>query len=102
MPSEVAERLPELTWFSISGSVEGGISGVAQADARDEDAANALRDVMRGFVALAKLQAGNRPEFRAVAESLTLGGTGKRVSLSFSIPNEVLDTFGAPRQPAAH
>ena len=54
-----------------------------RADARDEEAANNLRDVVRGFLALAKLQAGNRPELQVMMQSLELGGTGNSVALSF-------------------
>ena len=61
------------------------------ADTRDDESANNLRDVVRGFLALAKLQAGGRPELQAMVQSLELGGTGKTVSLSFTVPGEVFD-----------
>ena len=70
------------------------VHGAVRADVRDEDAANNLRDVVRGFLGLARLQAGSRPEFRALAQSLELGGTGKTVILSFTLPSEVFETLG--------
>jgi len=100
LPPQVASRLPAITWFSISGRVGSSLSGVLRADTRDEEAANNLRDVVRGFLALAKLQAGNRPEFQAMMQSLELGGTGKSVALSFSVPGEVFDAIGATLPPA--
>ena len=39
-----------------------------------------------GSSALAKLQAGSKPELQAMMQSLELGGTGKTVSLSFAVP----------------
>ncbi len=66
--------------------VDSDIRGIVRADTRDDEAANNLRDVVRGFLALAKLQAGSRPEFQMMMQSLELGGTGKSVALSFSIP----------------
>ena len=50
---------------------------------------------MRGFLALAKLQAGSRPELQLMMQSLELGGTGKTVALSFAVPAEVFDIVGA-------
>ena len=97
LPPQVASQLPAITWFSVSGHVDSGIRGVISADTRDEEAANNFRDVLKGFMALAKLQAGNKPEFQAMMQSLQLGGTGKTVQLSFSVPGEVFDAVGAMR-----
>jgi hypothetical protein len=97
LPTGIAERLPAITWFSVRGQVDSQISGTVRADTRDERAANDLRDVVRGFLALAKLQAGSRPELQAVIQSLELGGAGNSVALSFSIPGEVFDKL-PPRQ----
>jgi hypothetical protein len=106
LPQDVASRLPAITWFSVSGHVNGGLRGVIRADARDEEAANNLRDIVRGFVALGKMQAGSRPDVQAMMESLELGGTGKTVALSFAVPAEIFDAVAAaaghlpsPRKP---
>ena len=80
--------------------MDSDIRGIVRADTRDDEAANNLRDVVRGFLALAKLQAGNRPELQTLMQSLELGGTGKTVALSFSIPGAVFDAFGANRENA--
>jgi hypothetical protein len=95
LPVEIADRLPPITWFSASGRVNGGVSGVLRAEARDETSAENLRDVVRGFLALAKMQAGSRPEILAMVQSLQLGGTGKTVALSFEVPEAVFDFLGA-------
>jgi hypothetical protein len=97
LPAQVSSQLPAITWFSVSGHVDGGIRGVISADTRDEEAANNFRDVLKGFMALAKMQAGSKPEFQALMQSLQLGGTGKTVQLSFSAPGEVFDAIGALR-----
>lgn len=99
MPAQLAERLPAITWFSVSGRVDSNIRGVLRADARDEQAANDLRDVVRGFLALGKLQAGSQPGLQTLMQSLELGGTGKSVVLSFSIPAELLDALGQRSTP---
>jgi hypothetical protein len=93
LPSEVASRLPAITWFSVSTQIDGGLRGTIRADARDEEAANNLRDVVRGFLALGKMQAGGRPEVQAMMQSLALSGTGKTVALSFDVPPQVFDVI---------
>jgi len=71
------------------------------AEARDDESANSLRDVVRGFLALARLQTSAKPEFQHFVQSLQLGGTGKTVSLSLEVPAQVFDALGAafPKQP---
>ena len=100
LPEQLTTRLPPITWFSVSGRVDSAIQGVVRADTRDEAAANDLRDVIRGFLALAKLQAGSRPEVQTMIQSLELGGTGNSVALSFSIPGEVFDIIHSTIVPA--
>jgi hypothetical protein len=84
-------QLPAITWFSVSGQVNDGINAVVRAEARDDESATNLRDVVRGFLALAKLQAASKPELQAVVQSLELGGSGRTVALSFSVPGAVFD-----------
>jgi hypothetical protein len=94
LPGDLAGRLPPITWFSASGHVDGGLSGVLRAETRDNESATNLRDVVRGLLALAKMQAGPRPEMLAMVQSLQLSGTGKTVALSFELPVEVLNLLG--------
>jgi hypothetical protein len=103
LPAEVSSRLPPITWFAVSGHVNGGLRGMIRAETRDEEAANNLRDVVRGFLALGKLQTGGRPEVQAMMQSLELGGTGKTVALSFTVPSEIFDVIGsmAPKKKPA-
>jgi hypothetical protein len=95
LPEAVSSQIPAITWVSASGHVNGGIRGVVRAEARDDEAANNLRDVVRGFLALAKLQTGAKPELQMMMQSLELSGTGKTVAISFAVPAEVFDLVGA-------
>ena len=95
LPDAVSSQIPAITWVSASGHVNGGIRGIVRAEARDDEAANNLRDVVRGFLALAKLQTGAKPELQLMMQSLELSGTGKTVALSFAVPAEVFDLIGA-------
>jgi hypothetical protein len=95
LPESVASQIPAITWFAVNSHINGGIRGILRAEARDDDAANNLRDVVRGFLALAKMQSGSKPEVQTMMQSLELGGTGKTVSLSFTVPSEVFDLISA-------
>ena len=95
LPRELAERIPPITWFSAMGHVNGGVSGRLAVEARDEAAADNLRQVVNGFMALARLQAGSaakQTEVNAMLNSIQLENDGgKTVAISFAMPAEALE-----------
>jgi hypothetical protein len=91
LPEQVRKQLPSIKWFAAAAHVDGGVSGSLRAEARDDPAAENLRDVVRGFLALARMQSQADPRTAAVVDSLQLTGTGKTVALSFTVPSEVID-----------
>jgi len=95
LPEIVANQLPPITWFSVRGRIDGGLQAVLSAEARDDESAKNLRDVVRGFLALAKLQTSSKPEFQRFVQSLELSGTGRTVALSVEVPSQVFDALGA-------
>jgi len=99
----VSGQIPPIDSFAVTGRVNGGISGTFRAETRDIQGAENLRDVVRGFLALVRMQAGSKPEVQQMLQSLELGGTGTTVALSFVIPIEIVDMLGAhmkkPGQP---
>jgi hypothetical protein len=97
LPAELAQQLPSIDWFSASGVINSGVQGQLRVEARDEAAAQNLQDVIRGFMALARLQGGQHPQVNELLNSLQLAGQGTTVSLSFSLPPEVIDAIGALR-----
>ncbi len=97
LPAEVSERIPPISWFSASGRVNGGLQAVVKAEAKDEQAAENLRDIVRGFVALAKMQAGGKPGIQKMMPDVQLSGDGREVAISFAVTNEMLDAFEAAR-----
>ena len=98
LPAEISSRIPPIKWFAAAGHVNGGVSGTLRAEARDEQSAQQLRDVVRGFLALAQMQGQTDPKLTALANSLQLTGEGTTVSLSFTLPAEFLQLI-APKQP---
>jgi len=97
LPPEVASQLPPISWFSVNGFVDSGLRARVAVEARDEASAQNLQEVIRGFMALARLQASQHPEVGELLNSLQLTGDGKAVSLSFAVPSEVIDALGALR-----
>ena len=104
IPAEIASKLPAVKTFAVMTHIDGGITGTLRAEARDDASADNLRQVVQGLLALGKMS--NDPKAMALLNSLQLGGSGKTVKLSFSVPSEVLDMIpvkkiegGADHQP---
>ena len=97
LSNEIKRQLPQLTWFSATGHVDGGVSGSLSVQARDQEAAANLQQVIAGFIALVKMQAGSRPEIAALLQSVTLSAdaSDNTVSLSFSVPPAALEALKA-------
>ncbi|MBS1817264.1 MAG: hypothetical protein JSU08_05000 [Acidobacteria bacterium] len=93
LPNGVAQQLPSVTFFSATAHIDSGIRGSLRAETRDEESANGLRDVVRGFLALGRMQASGRPEIAGALQSLQLGGSGTMVSLSFDLPATAIDAL---------
>ena len=99
LPDQVARQIPAVKWFAAAGHINGGIAGTVRAEARDDQAAENLRDVVRGLLALGRMQAQADPKAKSLVDTLQLTGTGKTVQLSFTVPAEVLELL--PKPPAA-
>jgi hypothetical protein len=98
LPEQVARQIPAVKWFAAAGHINGGVVGTLRAEARDEQAAENLRDVVRGFLALARMQTQTDPKFAALSQSLELTGAGKTVSLSFMVPAELFQLMAPHMQ----
>jgi hypothetical protein len=88
-PAGTPAKLPPVSWVSASGTVGATIDGVMTAEASDEAAAEGVRDVVRGLLALGQLQGGNAALF-TLTQAFQLSGEGRTVALSFSLPTEAL------------
>ena len=95
LPEQIASQIPQVKWFSASSRINGGLSGELRAEARDDEAAKNLREVVQGFLALAKMQAGNKPEMQSLMQSVQLSGSGKTVALSFQVPAEFINAMAS-------
>jgi len=86
MPGDLANRLPPIAYFAASGRFDTGLSGRIRADTRDDESAQQLGDVIRGFVALARMQSSSQPQFETLLQSLQLSTSGTSVMLQFALP----------------
>ena len=91
IPAEIKNRLPAVKTFAVMSHIDGGVAGTLRAEARDDEAAENLRQVVQGFLALGRMQSQADPKIAALLNSLQLSGSGKTVALSFAIPSEVFD-----------
>ena len=89
----IAGQLPAITWFAASGQVDSGLRASVKAETRDEASANGLRDIVRGFIAFAKMQAGSRPDLQPLLDTIQLGGNAQMVTLSLDVSPQLLETL---------
>jgi hypothetical protein len=104
LPPAVLSQLPPINWLAASGRIDSGVHGLVRAEARDEQSAQSLRDVVQGFVALARMQGTREPAYKGMLDSVAVASAGNSVSLSFELTPAALDLLtplaGASRGPA--
>lgn len=100
LPPALTNQLPPLDWLAASGRVDTGLHGFVRAEAADTQSAESLRDVIQGFLALAKLQGARDPAYRSMLDSVALSAVGKSVSLTFEVTPAALDLLTPSRPPA--
>ena len=89
LPDEIQSRIPSIQTFAVMAHVDGGLTGTLRAEARDDQSAENLRQVINGLLALGRMQGQNDPKVAAMMQSLQTSGTGKTVALSFAVPAEL-------------
>ena len=97
LPREVAGQVPPVRLVSVKANVNGGMKATIRAETGDKAAADELRDVVRGFVSLARLHGSGQPAFESALKSIELSGTGKTVQMSFAVAPDTLRML-APRR----
>lgn len=99
LPSQAIAQLNLVKWFAAAGHINGGVEGSLRAEARDDQAGEELRKGVDGLMAFARLAAQADPKAQALVQSLQVGGRGKSVTLTFTVPAELLD-LAIPKPPA--
>jgi hypothetical protein len=92
--------LPALTGLSVTGDLDPELSLAITGEARDAAAARNLADVVRGIVAMASLQAQQRPELQQLASAVSVTTEENRVLVSARVPYELLEALQPKSRPA--
>jgi len=88
VPSALRRQIPPLRMVAAKARINGGVKATIRAETADDAAADQVRDVIRGFLSLIRLQAGAKPEMQELLKTLELGGRGSTVQLSFAMTPE--------------
>lgn len=92
--------LPPVKSVVVTGDFDPMVAVELTGEAVDNKAAQNLADVVRGLVALASLQASQKPEMRELASAVSVTTEAARVRVNLRVPYELIDSL-APRRPAA-
>jgi len=92
--------LPSLQNVMVVGELDPVVSVQITGETADAAAAQNLADVVRGFVALANMQA-QKPELKQLAAGLTVTTETTKVHVNARIPYELLDSLQAQAKAAA-
>jgi hypothetical protein len=98
IPSSVTGQVPPIRLVSVKANINGGVKATIRAEAGDKAAADQLRDVVRGFISLARLQTGEKPELENILKSIELSGSDTTVRLSFAVSPETLRVIAPSRR----
>ena len=96
MPDQFARQMPPVRLIAAKADVNGGVKATIQAEAADTASAEQLRDLVRGFLSLARLNIGATPEIDRTLKSIQLSGADKTVRLTFAVTPDAMRAL-APR-----
>lgn len=92
--------LPTLKSIVVTGDLDPIVSFQAAGEVADEAAAKNLADVIRGFLALAALQAQQKPELKDLSTAVSVTQDAQRVLVNGRFPYELIDSLH-PKKMAA-
>lgn len=86
-------QLPQLKNLLITGELDPVVTLDVTGDAADPAAATQLADIVRGFVALASLQAAQKPELKGLQNAVSVTTDQASVRVSARVPYEILEAM---------
>jgi hypothetical protein len=90
LPPSMSARVPPVRLVLAKADINGGMTAALRAETASNEAAEQLREAVRGFIALARFQAASQPQFESALKSLELSGTDKTVQVSVAFSPETL------------
>ncbi len=100
-PGATALSLPALRSLTVTGDLDPQISLAVTGEASDDAAAKNLADVVRGLVALATIQAQQKPELQKLTSAVSVATEANRVLITVRLPYELVDALQASARPPA-
>ena len=61
LPEQIRSQIPAVKTFAVMSHIDGGVTGTLRAEARDDQSAENLRQVVQGFLALGRLSRRRTP-----------------------------------------
>jgi hypothetical protein len=92
---------PALRSFALSGRLSTDLSVNARGKASDAEAAQKLADVLRGLIALGRLQQGGNPQMAALADAISIELAGDEIHVDLAVPYETIRALFDQRRKAA-
>ncbi len=92
--------LPALQQVVVSGDFDPQLAFDVTGDTVDEAGAKGLADMLRGLIAIASMQAVQKPELAGLASAFNVTQAGAQVTVTLRIPTELLDAMQKPSQAA--
>jgi hypothetical protein len=93
--------IPGIESLVVSGNLDPDVAVSITGAAADPAAAGQLADMIRGFVALATLQAEARPELRDLASAVSVTTEANRVHLEARLPYALIEALRPKKKEAA-
>ena len=93
--------LPPVKSVVVTGDLDPMVAVELTGEAVDGKAAQNLADVVRGLVALASLQASQKPELKELASAVSVTTDATRVHVNLRLPYELIDSLSGKRPVAA-
>jgi hypothetical protein len=93
--------LPALRSVTVTGDLDPQVSLAVIGETTDEAAAKNLADIVRGGVALASLQAAQKPELQQLASAISVATEANKVLISARIPYGLIDALQSGMKPAS-
>jgi hypothetical protein len=94
-------QLPALRSMIVTGDLDPVVALQITGETADVASAQNLADIVRGLVAMASLQAQQKPELRQLASAVSVTTEAERVLVNARFPYELLDSMQPKKRDAA-
>ena len=94
-------QLPSLRSMIVTGDLDPVVALQITGETADAASAQNLADIVRGLVAMASLQAQQKPELRQLASAVSVTTEAERVLVNARFPYELLDSMQPKKRDAA-